>query len=324
MANPPRILVPCMDWTRPAGGVRKIYRQVDVLNAAGIEAIVMHQQQGFRCTWFENQTRVASYEQVEPRAGDLFMVPEILAWQFVPLWPGMPKIIFSQNAYQTFSWRTPEHNVNPYTHPDFKAVIVVSEDSRAYLNYTFPNLTVFRIRYSIDPTTFYFSSEKKRQIVYMPRKRERDAVQVVGLLKCRGLLNGWEIIKVDGKSEVETAHILRESAIFLSLSAQEGWGLPPMEAIACGCVTIGYDGGGGAEFMKEPYATPVESQDILAYTAAVERAIREIESKPQAVWERTRASSRFIHENYSPQIEAADILAMWNQVFELLPRDTAL
>jgi len=272
----------------------------------------MHQQPGFRCGWFENETRVASYDQVEPRAGDVFMVPEILAWQFVTLWPGLPKVIFSQNGYQTFSWKTEEHRANPYTHPDFKAVIVVSEDSRAYLEYTFGKLNVHRVRYSVDPKLFYFEpGTKKRQIAYMPRKRERDAVQVVSLLKYRGKLDGWEVVRIDEKSEAQTAAILRESAIFLSLSAQEGWGLPPMEAIACGCVTIGYDGGGGREFLKEPYATPVESQDVIGFAREVEKAIGEIESNAEAVWGRTREGSRLIQEEYSPGVEAGDVVGVW-------------
>ena len=318
MANPLRILAPCIDWTRAAGGVRKLYRHVDVLNAAGIEAIVMHQQPGFRCTWFENQTRVSSYEQVgTPRQGDIFLVPEVLAWQFVTLWPGFPKVIFSQNAYQTFSWKQDEHTVSPYTHPEFKAVIVVSEDSRAYLQYTYPTLkNIHRIRYGIDPTQFFFDASKKRQIAYMPRKLEQDARQVLAVLKYKGLLNNWDIVKIEDKTESETARILRETAIFLSLSTQEGWGLPPMEAMACGCLTIGYDGRGGAEFFKPPHATPIDFQNIPAFAAAVEQAIHDIDSTPQQVWDRTRQSAHFIAENYSPQIEAADIVATWTRILE--------
>src|SRR5579864_3862816 len=103
MPTPRRVLVPVMDWSHPAGGMRKLYRHVDVLNAHGIPAFIVHQQPGFRCTWFANKTAVTSVaEGWPPRAGDVVMVPEFLAWQFVALAPGVPKVIFSQNAYQTF------------------------------------------------------------------------------------------------------------------------------------------------------------------------------------------------------------------------------
>ena len=51
------------DWNVPAGGIRVFYRHVDILNEAGIPAAVLHRRAGFRCTWFENHTRVVG----EPR-----------------------------------------------------------------------------------------------------------------------------------------------------------------------------------------------------------------------------------------------------------------
>ena len=136
-----RILVPCMDWQRPAGGVRKIYQYVDWLNEAGFDAVVMHQQAGFRCRWFESTSRVASFHECwPPRPGDTLIVPEILAWQFVSVAPDTPKIILNQNVYQTFAWATEKYNVNPYTRPEVHGVIVVSEDSRQYMNEVFPAL----------------------------------------------------------------------------------------------------------------------------------------------------------------------------------------
>jgi hypothetical protein len=39
----------------------------------------------------------------------------------------------------------------PYLHPEVVATIVVSEDSRRYLQHVFPALPIHRIRHSIDP-----------------------------------------------------------------------------------------------------------------------------------------------------------------------------
>src|SRR3954454_8941688 len=46
------------DYNLPSGGNRVIYRHVDILNSAGISACVVHQRRGFRCTWFNHDTRV--------------------------------------------------------------------------------------------------------------------------------------------------------------------------------------------------------------------------------------------------------------------------
>jgi len=42
----------------PAGGVRVMYRQVDLLNEMGMRAAVLHDSEGFRAGWFVNDTNV--------------------------------------------------------------------------------------------------------------------------------------------------------------------------------------------------------------------------------------------------------------------------
>ena len=37
---------------------------------------------------------------------------------------------------------------------------------------------------------------------------------------------------------------------FLSLSACEGFGLAPLEAMACGCAVAAFEAGGGSEYMR--------------------------------------------------------------------------
>jgi hypothetical protein len=312
-----RILVPCLDWTHPSGGVRKLYRHVDILNANGLRAVILQQAPGFRANWFENRTLVSSFHEMPPGPGDLLLVPEILAWQFVTIAPGVPKIIFNQNAYQTFAWREPHHSVIPYRQPDFLATMVVSEDSRGYIEHTFPGHRVLRVSHSVDPKLFYFEPEKKRQIAFMPRKKDRDITQVLGLLRYRGALEDFEVAEIKDKTEAEAAAVLRESAIFLSFSEQEGWGLPPMEAMACGCVTIGYDGRGGAEFLREPYAIPIEPDHATAFAAAVEQVIAQIKSCGQPLPVSTHEVARWVADTYSPEREQREILAAWAEVFAI-------
>ena len=310
MAISGRILVPCMDWQRPAGGVRKIYQYVDWLNEAGFDAVVMHQQPGFRCTWFESASRVMAFRECwPPRLWDLLIVPEILAWQFVTVAPNVPKIILNQNAYQTFAWATEKYNVNPYTRPEVLGVIVVSEDSRAYLNACFPALPVMRVRYSVDGRLFQPNTRKIKQIAYMPRKKETDARQVLAILRFRDALKGFAPVEIKGKTEAQSAAILRESTIFLSFSTQEGWGLPPMEAMACGCIVVGYNGRGGAEFMRPPFALPVPAENILVYAKTLEQLLEFITSSPREAARLATQAAQFIHTTYPPAQERADLLA---------------
>jgi hypothetical protein len=317
-----RVLVICPDWQQPAGGVRKLYRHVDVLNASGIPAAIVHQQRGFRCSWFEHQTKIVYEPDVfPPRAGEILLVPENVAWQMMSLTRGVPKVIFNQNAYQTFANVTPEIEqlVAPYNHPDYLASIVVSEDSRAYLNYAFPEHPVYRVHNSVDPALFHCEAGKRPRIAMMARKKKDDAIQVINMLSLRRATTGFEIIAIANQSEANAAAMLRESMVFLSLSTYEGSPMPPMEALACGCVTVGYASSGGAEYVNEQTAFPVAAEDVVGFARRLETVLDQLRKDPQPLLEKARRASAFIHADYSPQREEQDILAAWGQILAPSP-----
>lgn len=318
----PRVLAIAPDLTDPSGGVRKIYRHVDVLRTRGISAFIVHQQPGFHCTWFEHSTPVVYRDDVwPPGSDDILVVPELLGWQMTALAPGVPKVMFNQNAYTTFIGRTSGNRSDfssPYLHPDFLATLVVSEDNRHYLEFAFPGChPIFRIHNSIDPSLFHPREAKKRQIAYMPRRNKSAAAQVLSILHFRRALRDYEIVGIDKVSEVVAAGILRQSMIFLSFATAEGFGLPAAEAMACGCLTIGFHGGGGAEFLREPYAQPIEAGNVIHFVEAVEQTITGIDANPTNAIARSTAASDFIRNTYTPQQEEQDIVTAWEQILEL-------
>src|SRR6478672_6548220 len=97
----PMIYFIAPDVARPSGGVRTIYRSVDLLNGAGTAAAVLHTRRGFRCQWFDNETRVV-YPPVRVGAADVLVIPAQFLAQLPSVAPGVRKVIFNQNAYRTF------------------------------------------------------------------------------------------------------------------------------------------------------------------------------------------------------------------------------
>jgi glycosyltransferase involved in cell wall biosynthesis len=318
--NPRRIIVYASDWQTPSGGIRKLYRHVDVLSAHGYPAFIAHQKPGFRCAWFANTTPIVYPPDSYPSPQDIIVLPEIHSWDLTAQSPGIPKVIFNQNAYQTFAFQTPQRkpNLAPYQQEDVFATIVVSEDSREYLNFAFPEHPVFRIRNSIDASLFHFELNKKRQIAVMPRKNPSDTNQVLSILECRGALKGFQVVRIEDKTEAETAAILCDSQILLSVASEEGWSLPPMEAMACGCVTIGYDGRGGREYFTTEHGFPIARSDIVGFAMTVERVIAELDRNPRSMIEMTRRASEFVLGTYTPGREEQDILDAWRQILPLL------
>jgi glycosyltransferase involved in cell wall biosynthesis len=228
-------------------------------------------------------------------------------------------VVFNQGAYQTFLHVTPEIQqlVAPYCHPDFVATIAVSEDSRRYLQFVFPKHPVFRIYNAVDPALFRYEPNKKRQIAFMMNRKKADVTQVVRILRFRKSLDGFETAAITDKTEAETARILRESQIFLSFCSSEGSPMPPLEALACGCITIGYHGRGGMEYLNDQYAFPVEAEDVIGFVETVERIIAELRDNPQPLLEKARRASVFVHETYSPQREERGIVETWEQILRL-------
>ena len=172
----------CPDFNRPSGGIRKLYRSVDILNDAGLQAAIVHRRPGFRCTWFENQTRVICSSQAVVSQRDVIVVPEVYGRSICCLPKGVRLIIFNQGAYLMLDLLVSEpSSVAPYiANPDLTAVLVVSADSAAVVEYAFPGVHVRCIRNSIDPTIYHPPSvPKNRRIAYMPRRRAEDAAQVL-------------------------------------------------------------------------------------------------------------------------------------------------
>jgi glycosyltransferase involved in cell wall biosynthesis len=333
----------CPDKDYPVGGIRVIYRHVDTLNRNGIEAYVLHHYHPFRCTWFENTTRVAHevrYSDLSrsfpARAGrrflralgrprpidplpvlelttdDVLVVPEAMPG-LADIAPGIRKAIFDQNAYLTLApfALDAEPGSLLYKDPEVVGAIVVSEDSRHYLETLFPDLRIRRIHYGIDPELFAFKADKQRQIAYMPRKNPHDVHQVLLRLRLTGKLEGWDVVEIAERTEAETAAILRDSAVFLSSGHPEGFGLPAAEAMLAGCVVVGYHGYGGREFLTDELAFPIEVGDVVGFADRVADVLDTLDSHPDALRSRAEAASRFIAENYPPEREESDLLAIW-------------
>jgi hypothetical protein len=201
--SPKNIWILCPSSNGPIGGTKILYRHVDALNSLGIKASIVHAKKRFRLDWFANDTPVECLSNIKPDKNSIWVVPEIFGTQIsgvlqVPyrnvlnrktLAPldlrGIPKVIFNQNTYYTFSeyGRFTDRILDPYTNPDVRGALVVSEDNHAHLSFLYPKLSVQRIVNSIDTKRFAPAPEKQKVITYMPRKHALEAKQVFHALR---------------------------------------------------------------------------------------------------------------------------------------------
>lgn len=327
----------CPDNKLPSGGVKQLYRFAEILQKNGYDAYILHNKKNFKVTWFQHSIKIVysnfifkvvnnrlhnkkpnvfskiklSYykntsHKLEPNA--LLIIPEIYTRGIIDLPHGIDKVIFNQNCYYTFNGYHSQDNIiyNPFTNPEVKGNIVASLDAMEYLQHTFPTSETCKIRLGIDHTIFNFSKAKKKQIAYMPRKLTEDVNQVISILNLRQNLTDWEFVAIDGLDESGVSSIMKESAIFLSFNHREGFGLPPAEAMACGCLVIGYQGGGGKEYFKNEFSYPIEDGNIIQFAKTVEDVIAK-HSFEDIVY-KGQIASDFILKNYSLENEQKDVL----------------
>jgi hypothetical protein len=93
------------------------------------------------------------------------------------------------------------------------------------------------------------------RVAWMPRKNRALGRLVRDSLDAKGVKDlVWEA--VEGLSPEGVAEALGRSHLFLATGFPEGCPLPPLEAMACGCLPAGFPGFGGWDYMRQAPAFP--------------------------------------------------------------------
>lgn len=312
-----RIFYLSNDIDVPCGGVKVMYRHVDILNASGIPSFIVHKKRNFRCQWFKNQTPVVSWADMAMTSRDYLVVSEAHFASMSASLKGVPKVIFNQNCYYTFLQGyslCPSEQVNYYDDRGIAAFLTVSKDSKNYLRYVFPDIPIMQVRNAIDRHIFSYSEQKREQVAFMTRKNIKDALQVINILKARRALGDFDIVPIENCNESEVARILKDSLFFLSFGYPEGFSLPPAEAMACGCVVVGYHGMAGREFMLPEFTYPIEVCAIQEYAQTVEEVLRLSQVDRALLDNKRRQASEYILKQYACARQERELVTFWKSL----------
>ncbi|MDT5038989.1 MAG: hypothetical protein QOE03_4174 [Micromonosporaceae bacterium] len=308
----PTVYYAAPDYDVPSGGVRTMYRHVDVLNEAGVTAAILHGRRGFRCTWFANRTRVTDLRSVALGPADLLVIAETDLRAVRG--GGIRHVVFNQSGHLTWDTDPAGANAHYLGSPDLAGVMVVSEHSADLLRYAFGR-RAHRVRLGIDPDLFCPPDVSNGRVIsYLPRRGRSDAERVLHLLRARGALAGWTVDAVDGVGHEEVARRLRRSTVFLSTAYQEGFGLPAAEAMACGNYVVGSHGFGGRELFGGGFSRSVPAGDLLAMAVAVEETLAFEAAEPGWCWSRGIRAARHVHAEYSLAAERDSILDFFDRL----------
>ena len=317
-----RLLFVCYpDTNHPIGGVKQIYRQVEMLHRAGWNAYVLQQQPGFRPDWFSSDAPVLDFETYKaspPSAdNDLLVLPETWLTNVPSYLPGIPKVIFNQNAFYSFglSGDCDNRTLDLYRHGDIQAVVTVSNDSRHLLieGCGIPAERCFALINGIDRQLFHAPAVKHRRVVFLGRKHVDHARKVALMASHHPKMKHLDFQELPRMQHEEVANALREALLFLSCGHPEGFGLPLAEAIACGCLVVGYHGLAGRDFAL-PHMQVVEFGDLLGLLKGVEQELARFDAAPEAVIQERLAASESILRTYSMEAELDCCLRTWAHI----------
>lgn len=302
-----RIIYVLEPFPNPHGGVAIIYRHVEILTAHGISAFV-HLPERPEVDFYRT-TAPQLIGNVSFNLTDILVIPETLGWalrQFKPT--PLRKLLFCQN-----------HNyLPPVSNPGdalaewgVHGIIASSVAIQTHLHTRFGLPDVPLLPCAVDPVRFAPVQDKKRQIAFMPRKLPADAAAIEAAFKRRHRRFAdvpW--VAIDGVSQPEAARVLNESGVFLSLSSGESLGLPPLEAMASGCLVAGYHGGGGREYINDLNGWWAEAGDRQACVDGLAAAFDLLDRRDPEL-ELRRAAMMQTVAQYSPQRMEAALLDYW-------------
>jgi glycosyltransferase involved in cell wall biosynthesis len=275
---------------------------VELLRTAGIDAALWFRKPGYRLPWFETSAPILGGDQLELGADDLLVVPELYLLPGVDPAPGVRKVIFNQNHFLTFwSWRDTDGYPGWDPAPE---VWAVSRESTDVLGRLHPELPVHLVPNPIDTDLFRPGPSRARQIAWMPRRRPLEAAVLERLLRNDKRTDGVDLAVLAELSESQVVEALGRTSVFVALGISEGFGLPVAEALAAGCLVVGYPAGGGEELFEAPGTFRID--DARPHLLA-DRALELVDVPAD---DPVREAARdWITQRYSAEATAAALLA---------------
>lgn len=235
---------------KPIGGVKVMLQHCLLLQEMGFDAKPLRLGR-YEGNFFGYPTTSVSISDVSLNLGeyDVVVCPEICPRAALKF-SGGHKVLFAQNwvhLYEDNKFRS-EQIFGPYVHNGFSKVMCCSQYLVSKLTRE-PAGDVCVVNNFIDLSCFRRDDEKRvpGRVLALPRKRPEDLAKVMEILEGEGV----DFRLADSLPQSELIKEYQAADIFIATGYPEGFGLPPLEAMACGAVVVGFTGGGASEFMRD-------------------------------------------------------------------------
>lgn len=285
----------------PIGGIRVLYRHVELLVKEGFDAAIWNPVESITNCWFNSSAPVLREERIILDETDMLVIPESFVCTGKDPAPGCRKVIYNQGHLLTFTNTSAAEYPAWDPQPPMWVSSLMSRSIVRRLQTVLPIGEVAYIPHSIDTDLFYMSNLRQRKVAWIPRKRRLEAEVLRTVFAADQRFNGIKLRPIDALTEQQIAAELATTSVFVPLGLGEGFGLPIAEALASGCAVVGYPAGGGAELFRAPGTYAIPESDILAIVEQVATVLADEPSSEERLNYR-----KWIKENYhvSQQLQA--------------------
>lgn len=229
---------------KASGGIQIIYEHCSMLKGKR-NAKVLSMGKKFssiNADWFYHDCSLYYYHNEVKKIDDesFIVIPEVIPYE-VKKFPHGKKFLFVQN------WALFDIN---FDYSNYDGIISLEGYCAEYVK-KYTELPIFTVRNGIDLKEFYYKSSLKEEgrIFLLYRKNQKEIDKFLEELPLEVRKKNKIIV---GKKHYDKEELIKEyqkAEVFLTFSYPEGFALPPLEAMACGCVVVGYTGGGGRSHM---------------------------------------------------------------------------
>lgn len=322
---------------RAAGGITVLLQIAEILHGAGREVFLVPREfvggrdagiGGWRPEGVGADVPCVPFDNPGLAPGDLWLVPEGWVNSLAPgLNAGARCMSYVQNWAYLFSSLPPEVTWNSLP----VEFLAVSDPVARYVT-EMTRREAPIVRPGIDPERF-FAPEKKPggmiTVAAMPRKNKALLAQIKSAFVSRNGSDAVLFVDIEGKDADGVARALRRSHIFLATGYPEGCPLPPLEAMASGCLCVGFSGYGGWDYMRQaqdrPRFTPwwplrqvpwggnglwCADADVFDAALSLEQAVDWIRNGSDKAT-RAVANARATAASYSPEAQRQEVLDTW-------------
>ena len=187
------------------------------------------------------------------RADDIFLIPEGWPNMMAPaLAAGAHIVVYVQNWAYLYSalpqgafWRDLPVRFLAVSHPVAQFMAETEKLSVRAVVRPLIDRDIFH------PAQAAAGQGKVVRIGWMPRKNKALAEQVRQIVSAApetGVRLQW--LEIHAMSQEQVAETLASCHIYLATGFPEGFALPPLEAMASGCLVVGFSGFGGWDYMR--------------------------------------------------------------------------